>query len=87
MTLSSAVEGIKVDDAVTGTGISGIVTVAAISGTALTLSSAQTIASGVNLTIATHITTFAVAENAPENLYYYCPNHIKMGGDIIVLTS
>jgi hypothetical protein len=87
VTLSSAVEGIKIDDAVTGTGISGIVTVAAISGTSLTLSSAQTIASGVNLTIATHITTFAVAENAPENLYYYCPNHIKMGGDIIVLTS
>ena len=28
----------------------------------LNLSSAQTIASGVNLTIATHITTFAVAE-------------------------
>jgi len=87
VTLTGTVAGIQVGDAVTGTGISGSVTVSAISGTSLTLSSAQTIASGVNLTIATHITTFAVAENAPENLYYYCPNHIKMGGDIIVLTS
>ena len=50
VTLSASNSGIEVDDVVTGTGISGTVSVSAISGTSLTLSSAQTISNGVTLT-------------------------------------
>jgi hypothetical protein len=40
---------------------------------------------GVTYTSTT--TTFAVVENTPEQMYYYCKNHAKMGGSVIVLTS
>ena len=40
---------------------------------------------GVTYTSTT--TTFAVVENTPEQMYYYCKNHAKMGGTVTVLTS
>jgi len=50
VTLDNANEYIKVGHIVTGSGISGTVTVASITGTALVLSSAQSIADGTTLT-------------------------------------
>ena len=40
---------------------------------------------GVTTTSTT--TTFVMVENTPEQMYYYCKNHAKMGGSVIVLTS
>ena len=58
-----------------------------ISGNSLTLAAAATIANGVTLTFTTHRTLFSPVENTPENLFYYCANHSKMGGQVIILTS
>ena len=41
---------------------------------------------GVTATSST-VTTFVVGETAPEQLFYYCANHAKMGGNVIILTS
>ena len=41
---------------------------------------------GVTATSST-VTTFVVGETSPEQLFYYCANHAKMGGNITVLTS
>ena len=86
VTLTASNGNIKVGDVVTGAG--GInTTVADINGNALTLSAAQTIANSIILTFTTHRTLFSPVENTPENLFYYCANHSKMGGAVIVLTS
>lgn len=87
VTISEANGNIQTGDVVTGTGISGTVTVSAVSGTSVTLSSAQTIANSTTLTFTSHITTFAVPENAPEDMFYFCGVHAGMGGQVIVLTS
>ena len=75
----------KVGDVVTATGVN--TTVANISGNSLTLGSAATIANGTSLTFTTHLTLFSPVENTPENMFYYCANHSKMGGQVIILTS
>tara|TARA_B100000963_G_scaffold116471_1_gene101460 strand:- start:3730 stop:9225 length:5496 start_codon:yes stop_codon:yes gene_type:complete len=62
VTLSAANTLIKVGQKVTGTGISGTVTVSAISGTTLTLSSNQTIANSTVLTFTGTSQTFANGE-------------------------
>ena len=86
VTLTASNGNIKVGDVVTGAG--GInTTVADINGNALTLSAAQTIANSIILTFTTHRTLFSPVENTPENLFYYCANHSKMGGQVIILTS
>ena len=87
VTLSAANTDIKVGSLVSGTGITGTPTVANISGTTLTLSDAQTIANGQQLTFTRYFTTFAVGENTPENMFYYCRVHRGMGGVATVLTS
>ena len=85
VTLTASNTNIKVGDVVSATGLS--TTVAAIDGVSLTLSEAKTIANGTALTFTTHRTLFSPVENTPEDLFYYCANHPKMGGQVIVLTS
>jgi len=85
VTLTASNPNIKVGDVVTATGIN--TTVADINGNALTLAAAQTIANATVLTFTTHRTLFSPVENTPENMYYYCANHAKMGGEAIILTS
>ena len=85
VTLTASNTNIKVGDVVTATGIN--TTVANISGNSLTLAAAATIANGVTLTFTTHRTLFSPVENTPENMFYYCANHAKMGGQVIILTS
>ena len=87
MTLSAANTDIKVGQKVTGVGISGDVVVSAISGTSLTLDTAVSISNGTTLTFTSYFTTFAVAENTPESMFYYCRVHRGMGGVATVLTS
>jgi len=85
VTLTASNTNIKVGDVVTATGIN--TTVANISGNSLTLAAAVSIANGTTLTFTTSRTLFSPVENTPENLFYYCANHAKMGGQVIVLTS
>ena len=87
VTLTASNPNIKVGDVVSGTGVSAGITVADINGNALTLSAAQSIANSITLTFTTHRTLFSPVENTPENMFYYCANHSKMGGAVIVLTS
>ena len=87
VTLSAANTDIKVGQKVTGVGISGDVVVSAISGTSLTLDTAVSISNGTTLTFTSYFTTFAVAENTPESMFYYCRVHRGMGGVATVLTS
>ena len=85
VTLTASNTNIKVGDVVTATGIN--TTVAAIDGVSLTLSEAKTIANGTALTFTTSRTLFSPVENTPENMFYYCANHAKMGRQVIILTS
>ena len=85
VTLTASNTNIKVGDQVTQTGID--TTVTNISGTSLTLADAITIANGAQLTFTTHRTLFSPMENTPEDMFYYCANHAKMGGQVIILTS
>lgn len=66
VTLSAADVGIRLGGQVTGTGISDTVTVASIQGSAITLSSAQTIATGTELTF-TQTGTYADTKGQLSN--------------------
>lgn len=39
------------------------------------------------VTTSSTTTTFVVGENTPEQMFYYCGNHAKMGGQFTILTS